>query len=79
MKVKDVYKKYKGYTVMLFGKPLSESSTPFTHLPKNKDLDECTVVDIKVEERKQTILSFNINLTKGKKEESLGDVYCYIK
>ena len=33
---------------MLFGDPLSVESIPFTHLPKNKDIDDCEIIDYKV-------------------------------
>ena len=40
MKVKDVYEKYKDYSIYLYGRPLEykEYMTPFSYLPMNTDV-----------------------------------------
>lgn len=51
MKVKDLYKKYKGYDILLFGRPLEKQTIPFTFLPLDKrERDNMDVKDIKVED-----------------------------
>ena len=79
MKVKELYKRYKDYHIMLFGAPLKEPSTPFTRLPKNKKLDDCTVVELKVKEEKVKMQSFSLNLKYKGTEEYKGTVYAYVK
>lgn len=36
MKVKELYKKYKDYNIVLFGKPLDKPTIPFTFLPNDR-------------------------------------------
>lgn len=82
MKLKELYKKYKGYQIMVFGKPLKFKTTPFTCLPKGKPLMECEVADYKVEEKEQDIQEFkltNEGIKHHKTEHIKGDVYVYVK
>jgi len=81
-KLKDIYKEYKNYDVIVFGKPLEEKTIPFTFLPKDKELMECDVIDYKVEKKEQNIPHFKLT-NKGikyyKTEHILGNVYVYVK
>lgn len=77
--VKELYKKYKGYNIMLFGVSLKKPSTPFTRLPKNKKLDDCIVQELKVEEEKVESLSFSLDLKYKGKAEYKGTVCAYVK
>ena len=52
MKVKELYKKYKDYSIELFGKPLEKQTIPFSFLPYGrKELMNMEVVDIKIVEK----------------------------
>lgn len=79
MKVKELFKNYGGYTINLFGKPLSKPTIPYTHMPKDKDIDECVVVDYIVEERDVTEFVFDINGNYKGTERKKGIVKAYIK
>lgn len=79
MTVKDLFSKYKDYTIMLFGKPLSEQSIPFSNLPKDKDMYKCDVIDYKVINDVHGDYSFSFNNKKGKYSRCKGYVYAYIK
>lgn len=80
MKVKELYKKYIEYDIVLFGKPLNQSTIPFTHLPKDKELMDCEVVEFKVEETPFTSIGIKFNDLKTKvKYEYKGNIYAYIR
>lgn len=79
MKVRDLYKNYKGYSIMLFGEPLLIKSIPFTHLPKNKDIDECEVIDYKVIDKEHDAQSFDLNLKHKESNNIKGYIKAYIK
>lgn len=81
MTVKELYKKYKDYTIMLFGVPLAKKSvtTPFTRLPKNKNLDDCIVVELEVCEEPVDVHSFDIELNYIGTEKTRGNVYAHIQ
>lgn len=52
MTVKELYKKYKDYNIMLFGKPLEYPTIPFTFLPSKKSERENMIVkDLRIEEK----------------------------
>ena len=80
MKVKELKRKYKGYDIVLFGRPLSQPTIPFTLLPKNKTIDEMEVVEVKVIEKEFTQygVSFN-NLKPIKPKVFKGIVNAYVK
>ena len=79
MKVRDLYKNYKGYSIMLFGEPLLIESIPFTHLPKNKDIDDCEVIDYKVTNKEHDTQSFDLNLKHKESNNIKGYIKAYIK
>lgn len=80
MTYKELKAKYKGYDVIAFGKPLDTPTIPFTHLPKDKPLDECEVVEFKADDKKfiQTGVSFK-DLKPLKPIKKKGHVYAYVK
>ena len=79
MKLRDIYRIYKGYQITLFGRPLDEPTIPFTFLPKNKDRMDCDVVDYKVIRKERDIPHFDLSGKYKFSEHTLGDVYVYIK
>lgn len=82
MKLRELYRIYDGYHIIVFGRPLNQPTTPFTMLPRNKELMECRVMDYKVERKEQDIPCFKLT-TKGikhyKTDHILGNVYVYVK
>lgn len=78
MTVKQLYRKYKGYDIMIFGVPLDKPSTPFTRLPKDKKLDDCIVKDIKIDTTKVKAQCFGLNLDYKGIKEYKGTVYVYV-
>ena len=63
MNVKELYKKYKGYSIMLFGLPLEKPSTPFSCLPMDiKKLDTYIVKDLKIKEQEFSTTDFDLKL-----------------
>lgn len=61
MKVKELYKKYVDYNIMLFGRPLSIQTIPFSCLPLDiKKLDKYIVKDMKIENKEYNELNFNL-------------------
>lgn len=80
MKVKEFIRQYKDYSIELYGKPLNELTIPFTHIPKNKKLEECEVIDYVVEENEHEIQRVRFNDLKWYKTEiKKGYVRAYIK
>ena len=79
MKVKDLYKKYNGYSFELFGRPLEQRTIPFTFLPKDKELKECEVVDYIVEEKEFEQHCFNMAGEYKRTEKMKGYVRAYIR
>ena len=80
MTFKELKKKYKGYDIIAFGKPLDKKTIPFTFLPKDKTLDECEVADFKVEEKEQMIYGVSFKTMKQIKPYKIkGNVYCYVR
>lgn len=70
MTVKELYKRYKGYNIVLFGKPLEKPTTPFTYLPLNqKELYDMVVKDYKVKEKPFDSPVFSFKDLKYKKTE----------
>lgn len=79
MKVKELYKKYKGYSIMLFGLPLEKPSTPFSCLPMNmKVLNEYVVKDIKIKEEELTTIDFDMALNYKGNTKFKGTIYAYV-
>jgi len=79
MKLKELYRKFKGYDIVVFGRPLDQPTIPFTFLPKDKELKECEVVEYKVKECEVDIPYFDITGKYKGKEHIKGDVYVYVK
>jgi len=81
MKVKELYKKYeKDYTILLFGdKTLKYNSTPFTCLPKDKPLDECEVVEMKIEDEEVEVTELSSKLQYKGKQKYKGTLYALVK
>lgn len=82
MKLKQLYKQYKEYNIIVFGVPLEQMyhCTPFTRLPKDKDLMECEVVEFKKEDKpyiEQGIHFATMKPTKPIKKK--GHIYVYVK
>ena len=79
MKVKELYKKYKDYSIMLFGLPLEKPSTPFSCLPMNmKVLNEYVVKDIKIKDENREVLNFDMSLKFKGKQKYKGTIYAYV-
>lgn len=79
MKVKELYKKYKEYSIMLFGLPLEKPSTPFSCLPMNmKVLNEYVVKDIKIKEEELTTIDFDMSLNYKGNTKFKGTIYAYV-
>ncbi len=79
MKLKDVYKKYKGYSFEVYGRPLSQPTIPFTLLPKVKDIKECEVVELKVTDKEHEQYRFDLSGKLKGKETVKGYVRVVIK
>lgn len=82
MSFKELTKKYKDYHVIAFGVPLKDKyhCTPFTRLPRDKELDECEVVEYEVEEKEVTIYGVHFATMKPIKPYKIkGHVYCYVR
>lgn len=79
IKVKEFQKKYCGYLILLFGRPLAESTTPYTFLPKGKDLSDCTIVEYEVKEKPHDAISLGADLKQGRIVHYKGTVKAYIK
>ncbi len=64
MKLKELYKKYRGYDIVVFGKGFDTPTIPFTMLPKDKPLMECEVADMRIEhkEYKQPVCNLDGSL-----------------
>lgn len=79
MKVKELYKKYKGYSIMLFGLPLEKPSTPFSCLPMDmKKLNEYIVKDIKIKEQEFNTINYDIRLNYKGQTKYKGTIHAYV-
>lgn len=81
MKVKDVYEKYKGYSIYIYGRPLEykEYMTPFSYLPMNTDLGELEVLDIIIDNGEIEITTLTLDLKFKGKEKFKGRIFVYAK
>ena len=81
MKVKELYKQYKDYNIVLFGKPLDKPTIPFTFLPNDrKELMQMEVVEIKIEEKPFSSPVFGFADLKYKRTEHYkGHVMAYCR
>lgn len=79
MTVKELYKKYNGYDIVLFGRPLKKKTIPFAFLPINqKELYSMVVKDYKVKEKPFDCTVFDFEDLKHKRiEHYKGSVYAY--
>lgn len=78
MKVKELRKKYKDYTIELYGKPLDREMIPYSYLPIC-NLENYNVIEIKVINKKHKEISFNLKTKSQKTKELKGFVQAYIK
>lgn len=80
MTFKELKDKYKGYDIIAFGRPLKQQTIPFTFLPKDKKLEECEVIDYKVEDKEYIQYGVSFKTMKPIKPKKIkGNVYCYVK
>ena len=79
MKVRELYKKFDGYSFELYGRPLEQPTIPFTFLPRDKELMECDVVDYQVKEKEHEEHHFNMMGEYKLTEHKKGYVRAYIK
>lgn len=80
MKVKEFLIKYKDYSIELQGRPLDQLVIPYTHLPKDKPLNDCEVVDYSIEEKEHVVVAVSFKDLKTKKTTTKkGYVRAYIK
>lgn len=79
MTVKDLYNKYKDYTIMLFGKPLNVETAPFSNLPKDKNMYDCDVIDYKIINDEHGVTDYNIINNTMVVKNRKGYIYAYIK
>ena len=79
MKLKELYRIYKGYQITVFGRPLGQPTIPFTFLPRDKELMDCKVMDYRVEKKEKDIPHFDLSGKYKSTEHILGDVYVYVK
>lgn len=78
MTIKELYKKYKGFNIELFGKPLEKQTIPFSFLPfDKKELNEMVVKDIKIKEQPFDAPRFDINLKRKCIDHYKGTVLAY--
>lgn len=84
MTYKELGKKYKGYSIIAYGKPLDnkEHMTPFSYCYDIRNWDKAIVLDYQVEEydKPHAVMSFSLN---GMKHTGtgyvIGVVYAYVK
>jgi hypothetical protein len=80
MKVKDLFKKYKDYSIEVYGKPLNQKTIPYTHLPRDKRLEDCDVIEMVVEDKEHTIIGVSFKTMKPLKPTKYkGYVRVYVK
>ena len=82
MKLKELYKKYDPeYYICVFGKPLSQQTIPFSHLPYNKkELMNMEVVETEIEEKEYIEKGFSLVTMKPTKPiKRKGNIYVYVK
>lgn len=77
MKVKELYEKYNGYSIMLFGKPLKEQTIPFSFLPKKPHF-KMEVVDYKVDNNEAESISMNMG-GKWRNNKCKGTVKAFVR
>jgi len=80
MTFKELRTKYVDYTILAFGKPLKQKTIPFTLLPKDKDLDDCEVIEFKKIDKEFKEVSINFKTLKTTKSKiKKGHIYVYVK
>ena len=80
MKLKELYKKYSEYNIVVFGKPLKQKTIPFTFLPQDKPLMECEVIEFKKKEK--PYIEYGVSFTTMKPTKPIerkGHIYVYVK
>lgn len=80
MVLKELYKVYKDYNIVVFGRPLNQKTIPFTFLPKDKELMDCEVVEKKIEEKEYIERGVKFATMKPTKPiKRKGTIYVYVK
>lgn len=80
MKLKELYKKYGEYNIVVFGKPLKQKTIPFTFLPQDKPLMECEVIELQKKEKPYIEYGVSFTTMKSTKPiERKGHIYVYVK
>lgn len=80
MKVKELRKQYKGYDIVLFGRPLSQPTIPFTLLPKGKEIDEMEVIETNIINKEFTQYGVSFKTMKPIKPQNMkGTINVYVK
>lgn len=82
MKLKELYKKYDPqYHIIVFGRPLSQPTTPFSYLPYDrKELMNMEVAEMKIEEKKYVESGISFRTMKPTKPvKRKGHIYVYVK
>lgn len=79
MLVKDLYKQYKGYDIILFGRPLETPTIPFTFLPSNRnERDNMIVKDIVIDDKEFSCPVFSFkDLKHTHTEHYKGRIHAY--
>ena len=80
MKVRKLYKKYKGYNIRLYGRPLDKPTIPFSYLPISKEEQmDMKVVDMKIKEKEETITGVHFSNMKKFTQTIKGTIDAYIE
>lgn len=79
MTVRELYNTYKDYDIEVFGRPLDTPTIPFTLLPKDKNMNDCEVVDMRIEECNHENMVFSLNGSFKRKEIKKGYIQVYVK
>ena len=81
MLLKEMYKRYTpDYSIVVFGKPLSQKTIPFTCLPRDKELMDCEVVEYEIKEKSYTECGWHFSTMKPTKSiKRKGNIYVYVR
>ena len=91
MKLKELYKRYKDYTILVWGKSSNnkdmklkdyiKTRTPWTgiHTTSKKEIDNMEVVEYFIEDKEEKSFVFNTNLEFKRIDVLKGTVYVLVK
>lgn len=83
IRLKDIYKKYPNYDIIVYGKPLAniKHMIPFSYLPSDrKQLMNMEVIEMQKEEKEQIITGVHFpDMTPIKPYTIKGNIYVYVK